>query len=201
MGTKIKICGVTHPEDAAFAITSGADYIGMIFSPSSKRNIEVSLAVQIARVVRERGALPVGVFVDQTVEEIHYLCEQIGLQMVQLHGTKARQACLHLDPSLKVIYAVPAEEVKEVPCKAIPLYDGLNGGMGKSFNWKLFTPPKRDWFLAGGLTPHNVRKAMALLKPFAVDVSTGVEFPGIPRKDPLLVQAFIEAIRTCEENI
>lgn len=191
---KVKICGVTHPEDAEFAAQAGADYIGLVFCPLSKRHVSLQTAKTIAQKAQQNGAEPVAVFTEHTLEDMHLICQETGIQTVQLHGTLAKEAALSLIKDYAVIYNIsfPADE-PSLPDSIIRLYDAPEPGSGTPFAWHTFTPPSSIWMLAGGLTPQNVAVAIALLKPYGVDVATGVEYPGSARKDPALVQAFIHA--------
>lgn len=192
---QVKICGIAHPDDALMAARLGADYIGMIFSKTSKRNVSHALGKEIAEAARMEGAKPVGVFVDATFDEILLCCEHTGITTVQLHGDIARQSVSRLD--LNIFYAVPdLFNYTALPLQVIPLFDN-GGGTGKTFDWTNFVPPKsKNWFLAGGLTPANVQEAIRILSPYGVDVSSGVEYKDTRRKDPARVAAFIkEAIK------
>lgn len=168
---KVKICGITHPEDALHAAKCGADYIGIIFAKTSKRCVTPEQAVAIAKAAREGGAEPVGVFVDAGSDVIKAVCKRAKISTVQLYGES------EYPEGLGQLYVV----------------DGENPGSGKTFNWKKFSPPQDiRWMLAGGLNPDNVAAAIRLLKPYGVDVASGVEKPGSTRKDPQLVAAFIQ---------
>lgn len=188
---QIKICGITHPDDALMAAKLGANYIGMIFSKSSKRNVSHALGKEIADAARMKDAEPVGVFVEATFDEILLCCELTGITTVQLQGDLARQHASRLD--LNIFYAIPdLFNYTTIPLHVIPLFDN-GGGTGKTFDWKTFVPPKdKNWFLAGGLTPSNVHEAIRTLSPYGVDVSSGVEYKETRRKDPGLVAAFIK---------
>ena len=198
---KVKICGVTHSGDGEYAAQCGADYIGLIFSDRSKRRVTPSQACCIVAAARQAGAEPVGVFVDEDAETISAICGHTGIEIVQLHGAISKQAFKLLPRHLKVIYAVSNTEARQAPDSAILLCDSFTGGSGVPFDWSSFSPPKREWFLAGGLTPFNVNQAIALLKPSGVDVSGGVELPHTARKDLDLVKAFILAAKQRTDNI
>lgn len=189
---QVKICGVTHPDDAFAAARLGADYVGIIFAELSKRKVAPSLAKEIAKAIRDAGAEPIAVFAEQTAEHIETLCEAININTVQLHGAISKQACHRLIKKYTIFYALTVNEHK-IPEGVIPLYDKHQGGSGQTFDWDLFNPPSnRKWILAGGLNPQNVKKAIKLLHPDIVDVSTGVEIPGQIRKDHNLIAAFIQ---------
>jgi len=200
---KVKICGLTNPEDARHAARCGADYIGMIFAKRSKRLVSASQAQEIAHAATLEGAQPIGVFADETKDEILALCEHAHITTIQLHGQGSKK----LLPVLKehfqtIIYAFKVEldgtvsQSISLPNTVHPLYDCLNGGTGTAFDWGTFVPPTNaPWFLAGGLNPQNITAAIRLLMPYGVDVASGVEIPNTCRKDPLLVEAFIQAAK------
>ncbi len=197
---KVKICGITHPQDAEYAVGLGADYIGIIFAESSKRKVGVRTAKEISLVAISAGAEPVGVFANETPDEIISVCKETGIFRVQLHGEISRQAVHYLHDYLSIIYTIPVEkngillQNESLPPTVTILYDSLKAGSGETFEWADFSPPGNfRWILAGGLNPDNVATAIALLNPYGVDVATGVEYPNTTRKDPALVKAFIHA--------
>lgn len=203
---KVKICGITHPDDAEHAARLGADYVGMIFYEPSKRNVLIPLAKNISDTAKRAGAEPVGVFVEQTTDQILSICEQTGIRTVQLHGNVSKQSLDALLGNYSVIYSISVEkngwisQPQTLPISVIPLYDHSSGGSGESFDWTAFSPPKnRHWMIAGGLNPDNVAKVISLLKPDGVDVATGVEFRGVTRKNPILVETFIQNAK--KENV
>lgn len=204
---KVKICGIIHSDDAEYAVRAGVDYIGIIFTARSKRIVSLPLGKDIADVSRDLGAEPVGVFMDQTADQIIYICEQTGIKKVQLHGIIAQQALHVLLSNYSVIYAMFDEknemtfQTESLPFSVIPLYE-QSQGTGRSFAWSKFSAPKNTpWILGGGLHPGNVANAIALLKPSGVDVASGVEYPNSLRKDPVLVKSFIQAAKHLKEKI
>lgn len=200
---KIKICGMMHPHDAEYAAKEGADYIGINFSPTSKRCVSLLQGKELADATRQNGSQPVAIVVDESLEEILTICEATQIKTVQLHGEKSKDYLKYLK-HLNLIYAStttpdPALIDTIEASNVCLLYDGPNAGSGKPFNWNLFSPPKTPWFLAGGLTPENVGDAIRLLKPFGVDIASGVE--SIPkRKNPYLVKKFIQNVKYYEEK-
>lgn len=193
----IKICGITHPDDAHTAVYHGADWIGMIFCQKSKRLVSLSTAREITQVATQHGAKPVAVFVEQNGDEIMEICEATGIRTVQLHGDVSKQAIDQLLPHFEVIDVcrVGHTKLSTTTAKWI-LCDSAEGGSGKTFDWDRFQPPRSShWILAGGLNPVNVAEAVKRLRPDGIDVSSGVEKPGTVRKDPLLIQQFIKAIK------
>lgn len=189
---EVKICGMTHPEDATLAAELGADYIGIIFASRSKRQVSVARAKEIAHAARESGAQPVGVFEEQTAAEVLAICKETGIQMIQAPST----VTTHFPLICAISVAMDGSYSKSLPANACPLFDCLGGGTGTSFDWTRFSPPKNTpWILAGGLNPKNVAHAIALLKPSGVDVASGVELPNSTRKCPRLMEAFIRAAK------
>lgn len=205
----VKMCGITTPEDAAFAAQAGAVYVGMIVWPNSKRSVSWGQAREICAAAREFGAEPVGVFVDESAAQIEKACHAIGLSFAQLHGEGARDSALQLPRSLKTICVMHADHNGSLQTTISPqlesiidwvLVDGLEGGSGLKFDWANFRVPaicaKKGWLLAGGLTPENVALAVSTLRPDAVDVSSGITGPDNIRKDPRRILAFMEAVRS-----
>jgi phosphoribosylanthranilate isomerase len=206
---KIKICGVTLPDDAAVAAAAGADFIGLNFWDRSKRRIDPERAPVVAGVARSAGhAQIVGVFVDAHADEIAEIHHAVGLDRVQLHGDEHPDDVQRIAdavgiPIWKAIAVRDARDLAaldEWPVEAI-LLDAPSagrGGSGQTFDWLLAASaqhaPVRPIVLAGGLTPENVGAAIARVKPWAVDVASGVErAPGV--KDAAKVRAFIAAAR------
>ena len=107
---KVKICGMTHPDDAEYAARLGADYIGIIFADRSRRKVSLAVAKCIADVSKKAGAEPVGVFVDQTADQIASICEQTGINTVQLHGATSQQALHAILGHYSIIYAISVEK-------------------------------------------------------------------------------------------
>ncbi|KAL2631793.1 hypothetical protein R1flu_016479 [Riccia fluitans] len=205
----VKMCGMTSAEDAAFAAQVGAVYVGMIIWPKSKRSVSWSQAKEICAAAREFGAEPVGVFVDENAMQIEKACDSVGLSFAQLHGEDARASALQLPRSLKTICVMHADPQGCLQTTISPemekiidwvLVDGLEGGSGLKFDWKNFIVPelalKKGWLLAGGLTPENVAQAVKMLRPNAVDVSSGITGPDGIRKDRKRMLAFMEAVNS-----
>jgi len=185
---KIKICGIKDPNTAYFAAMNGADYIGIIQHPASKRFVNVSLGKEIARAAIEGGARPVAVFVDMAEGEIIERCEAMEISLVQLYQPK-----MILPDSFEKILV----NERDLPLRNgrdFLLLDHPQRGTGQTLDWKKLKPPKgAAWFLAGGLTPHNVQNALTLLNPSGVDVCSGVEKEG--KKDTSLIEEFISKVR------
>lgn len=208
--TRIKVCGVTLPDDAARIASAGADFIGLNFWPRSKRYLDPERAPMIASVVRSTGtAKLVGVFVDPEIDEIQAIAASVDLDIIQLHGDETPDFVKRTSLSVyrPVWKALPIQSSRDLdaldvwPAEAL-LLDAPTpgrGGAGKTFDWQLAREareryPKLHIVLAGGLTPHNVTTAIQTVEPWAVDVASGVEAgPGI--KDPAKLDAFIGAAR------
>ena len=207
---KIKVCGVTLPDDAARVAEAGVDFVGLNFWPQSRRRVVAGRAAQLAAAVRDAGlAQLVGVFVDASAAEIAAVLEQVELDVIQLHGAETPEDVAAIArasgrPVWKAIAAGAPADVEHLdawPVDAILLDTPSpgKGGSGVAFDWELARAasslhPARRIVLAGGLTPDNVAAAIAAVGPWAVDVASGVEAaPGV--KDAGKVAAFIAAVR------
>jgi indole-3-glycerol phosphate synthase/phosphoribosylanthranilate isomerase len=202
----VKICGITNAEDARMAAAAGADAVGFVFWPKSPRAVDAATARAIAAALPP-FVLRVGVFVDASPEEMRKVADEVGLDIVQLHGQEPPEDVARAPRrAVKAIRVGPGfrpEEALRYDGTAAALLvdtraDGAGpGGTGQTFDWSLVRPVReRTPFLvlAGGLTPDNVGEAIAAVRPDAVDVSSGVESaPG--RKDPAKVRAFVDAVR------
>lgn len=210
MTTKIKICGVTLPDDAARVAAAGADFIGLNFWPKSKRYLAPQRAPLIAGAARGSGpVLVVGVFVDADVEDVLEIMREVDLDVIQLHGdedagTITKIAAATQRPVWKAFGAASTQTLDNLhvwPVDAILLDtpSPQRGGTGQTFDWNLAREarrrhPARKLVLAGGLDAGNVAAAIAAVAPWAVDVASGVEAgPGI--KDPGKLAAFVAAVR------
>jgi len=191
----VKICGITGEADAAAAVAAGADAIGFIFAPRSKRYVDPAVAARIASKVPAR-VMRVGVFVDAPVYMVRKIREQVGLSLVQLHGRETPATAAALGNVVKVFRrGVPLAKASAFP-DAIAMFDGPEGGSGQLADWSVARQCARlrQVILAGGLTPANVCEAINAVHPWGVDVSSGVELsPGV--KDHDRVRAFIAAAR------
>lgn len=206
--TWVKICGVSELEAALAAATAGADALGLNFVPTSPRRVDPALARTIARAVREAGHATelIGVVADLPLEAMLDLAREAELDALQLHGDEPAAALervlAELPRSFKAVRIGDASDVARAAGHAgdrllvdakVP---GTLGGSGAKVDWELVRPlvRARDVVLAGGLTPSNVRDAIAALQPFGVDVASGVELrPGV--KDLGAVAAFVAAAR------
>jgi phosphoribosylanthranilate isomerase len=207
--TLVKICGITNLEDAQLAVDLGADMLGFNFYKGSKRYIEPEKAREIIdRLPISSGN--VGVFVNESLDKLPEIADFTGVDGLQLHGDEDN---LFLDRlrertkrfTIKAFKVSPGFEVVSVLDWNInyPMFDTYSpdavGGTGKTFDWENIAADIYLWvpetaFLAGGLTPENVAEAIRIVRPYAVDVASGVESsPG--KKDPKKVAAFIKAAK------
>jgi phosphoribosylanthranilate isomerase len=200
--TQVKICGLTRIEDAAVAIDAGAYMLGFVFAPS-RRRIDPELARDLIAALPGRSSIKaVGVFVDEDPAEINRLARLCGLDYAQLSGTEPDDYVRALDvPAIKVFHVKAgdtrdrlAERMAASSADVLMLdtaKSGTWGGTGETFDWSQIPPFGRAILLAGGLKAGNVANAIALLRPWGVDVSSGVETDG--QKDPDKIRAFLAA--------
>jgi|SRR5262245_1033776 len=204
---KVKVCGMTNLADAEHAANHGAWAIGLIHHPDSPRHVRPEVAEEIGAALKRRCEIA-GVFVNATLDEVIEAAERENLTLLQFHGEEGPSFCLEAGrrTGAKVIKAMRVTSAADVRAAEafrtdLHLFDaywhGIHGGTGKSFDWDLVARrrSKVPMILAGGLTAENVRGAIELARPFAVDVVSGVEAePG--RKDHAKVEAFLDAVRS-----
>ena len=203
---RVKVCGITRPEDAGLAVELGAWGLGFILWPHSPRAVDHEVATRIAAALRRRVAL-VGVFVNPTLEELSHAAETLHLSHLQLHGDEGPAFCSEAArrTGAKVIKAARvagAAELQDLERFHTDFHlldtavHGLRGGTGETWDWALAARRRRGTpvILSGGLTADNVAAGIAALDPWAVDVSSGVETaPGV--KDPGRLAAFMGVAR------
>lgn len=226
--TKIKICGIQTVEHGMCALEAGADYIGFVFA-KSKRQVSEAQAKSIIKelATTNKSAKMVGVFVDESLEEMDRIAKFCGLDILQLHGSES--ALDYEGASFPIIKSVsikrqssealtnegltderqPRDELSEAilshGAADYLLFDtwhkDMAGGSGQTFEWSTLKneDQKQAFFLAGGLTIENVKEAIRVAKPYAVDVSSGVETQGI--KDLDKISAFIKAVKECDHEL
>jgi len=206
--TRIKVCGITGIEDARLAVAAGADGLGFIFVDQSPRRVEPEMVREIT------GELPplvnaVGVFRDEPLEVVEEIINYCRLTLVQLHGSESPDYCRNISCKVMKAFAIHDEtgsdelaDYKDVVSGFLldTYHKDLAGGTGMVFDWNLIErlQPPGPVILAGGLNPENVGEAIRQVKPFAVDVNSGVEYqPG--RKDADKLKIFVDEVRKADE--
>ena len=201
----VKICGITNEDDALLAVALGADALGFVFAPSRRQVNAETVRDIIKRVPRE--VTTVGVFRNDRPAHVVDVAARTGLHAVQLHGVEPRSEVQGIrervrfviqgftagDPALAAAVNSPADVI---------LVDSPDPGSGRVFDWRLAegAPSGVRMLLAGGLTPHNVADAIKLVRPWGVDVSSGVEVAA-GLKDPRKLRLFIEAAREASKDL
>jgi phosphoribosylanthranilate isomerase len=221
--TLVKICGVSDVKHARAAAALGADFVGLVFAPSSRqvtlgqaKRISAGLGkgqspriskrdtALIVAALDSRRPLLVGVFADQDADTINAISEDVGLDLIQLSGSEPWEVCDHINrPIFKCMKVRQGETAKQVMVHVHegavvlldPYVEGTYGGTGRTLDWSMAAEiaQQTPTVLAGGLTPKNVRDAVRTVHPWAVDVSSGVETEGV--KDSDKIRAFIAAAK------
>ncbi len=199
--TMVKICGLKTKEHVRAAIEAKADFIGFVFAPS-KRQISIETAKILSALIPST-IKKVGVVVNETSDTLHHLFTEIGLDYIQFHGDESPTFIDEVGlPAIKAFSVTEAFEWKQLDQFNVDFYlldapgKAHRGGSGNTFNWELIKGcpiPNDKIILAGGLNACNVHEALEITKPFAVDVSSGVEKDGI--KDSNLITQFIHAAK------
>ena len=196
--TKIKFCGLRRDEDVKMAASLGADFYGFILTDRFKRYVAPEEVARMKQFVT--SGKTVGVYVDETTDYVISTSKTAKLDMIQLHGSEDNSYIVEIKektglPVIKMIKPVSEDDIITARQSAadLILLDSGAGGTGKVFDWSLAERLGRDYILAGGLTPDNAHEAVERLKPFAVDVSSGVETEGI--KDFSKMKAFAAEVR------
>jgi len=219
--TRVKICGIRDKTHALAAVEAGADFIGLVFAPS-KRQVTPTQACEIASAVKKSskpddiGTKVVGVFVNAPASQVNEIADFCALDCVQLSGDESWEYCREVvEPVIKAIrigQQSPADLYAELSAggqllpqqRFIALLDsqveGKYGGTGESFNWNLAQQVAKRFpvIIAGGLDPKNVARLIERVRPWGVDVSSGVETGGV--KDIAKIKAFVEAVRKADER-
>jgi len=204
--TWIKICGITNLEDGKKAASLGVDALGFIFAPSP-RKIDPILAHAIIRYL-PASIIKVGVFVNQSLSEVKEIAAYCGLDTLQFHGDESPMYCkTFFLPVIKALRMKNSESLKEVEkyhhvTLLLDTYSPVQaGGTGSVFPWEIAgrLKGKKDFVLSGGLTPSNIGKAIQTLKPWGVDVCSGVE-ESSGKKDLLNMKDFIKEVRKADEQ-
>jgi len=211
MAIAVKICGITTPDAAAAAVAAGAAYGGVVFHPKSPRNLDIEQAATLARLMRGKLKL-VTLLADPSDEQLAAVTAQLAPDFLQLHGAESarRVAYVRAKFNTPIIKALPVAEAADLAAAAeyenvadLLMFDAKApkgaerpGGHGAAFDWQILAGRRfaKPWFLAGGLDPDNVARAIELSGAQMVDVSSGVESaPGV--KDPARIQSFVNATR------
>ena len=204
---RVKICGVTHPDDAAMAVDLGADLIGLNFVSGSERELDLKTAAAISERVASSPVERVGIFQDAPLGEIERVLRRVELERIQMHGSESEEDVEAVDlPVIKAIRGADLEAAEEFPAALLLLDHPLSGGgSGETWTWADAVPLIErgyDVILAGGLDPDNVGEALASLgdlRAWAVDVATGVE-DSDHRKVRARIEAFVDVVRKAEEG-
>jgi phosphoribosylanthranilate isomerase len=209
--TKVKICGITDVFYARAAIEAGADLIGVVFAPSP-RQVTYEKAKEIVAAVKEYNLPVVGVFVNMPAAKVNAVAYSCRLDWVQLSGDDSWEYCQQMEkPVIKAIHVSPEWDEEELLAhledyerlgSGPPIYlldtlvEDKYGGTGQAFGWEIArrAVAKYHIIIAGGLNPKNVKQVVASLRPWGVDVSSGVESQGV--KDVKKIKAFIQAVRS-----
>jgi phosphoribosylanthranilate isomerase len=204
--TWIKICGITNIEDAQKAVSLRIDALGFIFA-SSPRQVDADTAKGIIQSL-PANLLKVGVFVDEDRDEVRHIAEYCGLSALQFHGKEPPEYCREFTyPVFKAIHIKDRSSLADMEkyqdhSILLDTYSPVQaGGTGTPFQWEIALEAKkrRDFILSGGLKPSNVGEAIRKVRPWGVDVCSGVE--GMPgRKDPLKMIEFVEEVRKADET-
>lgn len=200
----IKVCGITRPEDAIAAQALGVQALGLVFYAKSKRFVSLDTAKAIVEHVYPFTHI-VALFVDATREQVTEVLETIPVNVLQFHGGETEDFCTQFDrPYIKALPVESCTQLEEAAKRYASaraylldsVHDGAFGGTGKVFDWQLVPAALRSrCILAGGLTADNVAQGIRVVRPVAVDVSSGVESaPG--QKDLHKLQQFVNAVRT-----
>jgi phosphoribosylanthranilate isomerase len=208
METRIKICGITNLADALAAVEAGADVLGLNFYERSPRHVSMKTAATIAKQIPP-FVMRAGVFVNADEDLVTRAIGECGLSLLQFHGDEPPDFCLQYGlMSMKAFRIRDAKSLEQLPRYQTDAYlldaysPEARGGTGEKFNWELAVEAQKfgkPVFLAGGLTPENVADAVRKVRPFGVDVASGVESaPG--KKDHAKILAFISAARKAWKN-
>ncbi len=201
--TEVKICGLTAVDEAVDCVEAGADAIGLNFWPESPRSVDETTASHIVRAIEDRAQI-VGVFVDFDLDQVRGVLSRCGIAWAQLHGREPPELVQALLPTafkaLGVADGSVVERARQYPGEHLLLdasVPGMPGGTGRTFDWSIAETVARErtLTLAGGLTAQNVAEAVEQVRPFRVDVASGVESaPG--KKDRERVRRFINAAKS-----
>ena len=201
MRTRVKICGITRQQDADFAVKKGADAIGLVFYDASPRSVTIAQAAAIVSTLPPFVSV-VALFVDPAPQFVRQCLEALPIDILQFHGDESAEFCRQFNKAyIKAIRMKPgivlasmATAYNDAKALLLDSYQvGLQGGTGKTFDWSIIPAIEKPIILAGGLTADNVAQAIQQVKPYAVDVSGGVEAAkGL--KDNEKISAFMKEV-------
>lgn len=208
MRTRVKICGITRKNDAQLAVDAGVDAIGLVFYEKSPRFVSKTQAAEISRTM-PAFVSRVALFKDADEKMIDAVLDDVEIDLIQFHGSESIEFCEQFKlPYIKALGLKGAEHDADYLTTSVDTFNsakailldghapGEAGGTGESFDWASIAAVNKPIILAGGLTPENVKQAIEIVHPFAVDVSSGVESaPGI--KDKEKIAAFMRQIVGC----
>ena len=199
--TKIKFCGLSRAEDIIAANELNVDYVGFVFAPKSKRFINRPKARELKSKLKP-PIKAVGVFVNESINNIKSMLDENIIDMVQLHGDEGDEYIAALkkitdNPIIKAfVIKCAADVIRAKGSKADKILLDAGAGVGNVFDWSLIKDVKRDYFLAGGLTAQNVGTAIKALAPYALDVSSGIETGG--KKDGEKMKDFVATVKNTD---
>lgn len=200
--TGIKLCGLSKPGDIEVANEIKPEYIGFVFAPKSKRYVSPEKVARLKKML-DADIKAVGVFVNESPETVSALLKADIIDIAQLHGSEDEEYIMRLraltdKPIIKAFRIKTRQDIADAQKSSADyvLLDSGNGGTGTVFDWELIKNIKRPYFLAGGLGTDNVRSAVEVLRPYAVDVSSGIETEGA--KDKTKMAEFVEIVRKVE---
>jgi len=216
---KVKICGLQEEEHVVAAAEAGADYVGLVFAPS-RREVTPERAERLRLVLDGLRARPsvVGVFVDESPQRVNAVARLCRLDLVQLSGDESADYCAMMElPVIKAIRVFPGTTMQDIAKRMDALMgaatlqpvtflldtgsDAARGGTGQTFDWRIAreVSASHPVMVAGGLDTSSVGRLVCAIRPYGVDVSSGVERGG--RKDSLLIRAFVDTVRKTEQEI
>lgn len=205
----VKVCGITSEDDALLAVAMGADALGFVFAPGSPRQLRPDAARDIVSRLPRGEVLTFGVFRDELPEKVVEVVNRVGLKGAQLHGREPLSDVRYVRKRVPIVFqgfhaGDPAiASAANGPADAV-LVDSAEPGSGRVFDWQLAegVPGGMRMVLAGGLTADNVGDAIEKVRPWGVDVATGVEVrPGAGRKDPRKLRRFVEAAKSAGDRL
>ena len=205
MRTRVKICGITRKEDAQLAVDAGVDAIGLVFYEKSPRFVSNTQAAEISQII-PAFVSRVALFKDADEKLVSSVLADVEIDLIQFHGSETTEFCEQFKrPYIKALGIKGAEQDADFLISSVDRFKaakailldghahGEAGGTGESFDWSSIAAVDKHIVLAGGLTPENVKQAIEIVHPYAVDVSSGVEsVPGIKDKDK--VAAFMKQV-------